>query len=314
MEHESSQQTVDAERTAPWGEQIVEGLTTYGERAGDALLYSSGYLAVIAMVELAIVMTILGIEANPAPLVVALVTFAVYSYDRLVDVDADEMSNPRQSAFIRRHRDVLYLLASVSYGFAVALSVLGGPFALAITLLPGMFGVLYASDWIPSVGVQVARFKDILVVNTAVVAFAWAVTLTFLPLTFAGRMFTPAAGVVFCYFFLRSFVDTELPNVGDIESDRASGVSTLPIVLGVRGARYALYGVDLLSLGLVVFAIGTDLVSSGVAAAMGVGILYSLVLVSRIGRTDDYELLNLVSECEYLLVGGVMAAVVVLGV
>ncbi|WP_224268843.1 UbiA family prenyltransferase [Haloprofundus salinisoli] len=310
MTHESSQQTVDTERTAAWWERVVDRMTVYGERAGDALMYSSAYLAVIAAVELAIVMMLLGIEANPAPVVVAFVTFAVYAYDRLVDVDADEVSNPRQAAFIRRHRDVLYLMASVCYGLAVALSVLGGPYALAITLLPGMFGVLYASDWVPDVGVRFARFKDVLVVNTAVVAFAWAVTLTFLPLAFAGRVSTPAAAVVFCYFFLRSFVDTELPNVGDTESDRASDVSTLPLVLGVRGTRYALYGVDLLSLVLVAYAAGTGLLPSAVAAALGVGVAYSSLLVSRIGRMDDYELLTLASECEYLLVGGTLATVV----
>ncbi|WP_224335527.1 UbiA family prenyltransferase [Haloprofundus halobius] len=310
MAHESSHQTVDTESTAAWGERIVERLTTHGERAGDALMYSSAYLAVIATVELAIVMMVLGIEANLAPVVVALVTFAVYSYDRLVDVDADELSNPRQAAFVRRHRDVLYLLASASYGFAIALSVLGGPLALGITLLPGMFGVLYASDWVPDVGVQFARFKDVFVVNTAVVAFAWAITLTFLPLAFAARAFTPAAGVVFVYFFLRSVVDTELPNVGDVESDRASGVSTLPIVLGVRGARYALYGVDLFSLGLVAYAADIGAIPLGAAAALSVGIVYSIAVVSRIGRTEDYELLTLVSECEYLLVGVAMIVTV----
>ncbi|QCJ46671.1 MULTISPECIES: UbiA family prenyltransferase [Haloprofundus] len=310
MTHGSSHQTVEAESTAAWWERIVDRTTKYGERAGDALMYSSAYLAVIAAVELAIVMMLLGIEANPAPVVVAFVTFAVYAYDRLVDVESDEVSNPRQAAFVRRHRDVLYLMASVCYGLAVALSVLGGPYALGITLLPGMFGVLYASDWMPDVGVRFARFKEILVVNTAVVAFAWAVTLTFLPLAFAGRAFTPAAGVVFCYFFLRSFVDTELPNVGDVESDRASDVSTLPLVLGVRGTRYALYGLDLVSLALVVYAAGTGLLPSGVATALGVGIAYSSSVVSRIGRTEDYELLTLASECEYLLVGATLATVV----
>lgn len=308
--NESPPQSVETESTAPWAERVVDRMTVYGERAGDALVYSSAYLAVIAAVELAIVMMLLGIQSNPAPVVVAFVTFSVYAYDRLVDVETDEISNPRQAAFIRRHRNILYLMASVCYGLAVALSVLGGPFALVITLLPGMFGVLYASDWMPNVGVRFARFKDILVVNTAVVAFAWAVTLTFLPLAFAGESFTPATGIVFCYFFLRSFVDTELPNVGDVESDRASDVSTLPLTLGIRGTRYALYGVDLASLGLVVYALDAGVLPLSAAAALGVGIVYSLSLVSRIGRTNDYELLSLASECEYLLVGVVLGVLV----
>jgi len=89
---------------------------------------------------------------SPAAVVVGLVVFAVYTNDRLADVDTDVMSNPGQAAFVRRHRDVLYVLASIAYGLAVALSVLGGPIALAVALLPGVFWVCYATNWIPGAG------------------------------------------------------------------------------------------------------------------------------------------------------------------
>jgi len=191
-----------------------------------------------------------------------LVVFAVYTNDRLADVDTDVMSNPGQAAFVRRHRDVLYVLASIAYGLAVALSVLGGPIALAVALLPGVFWVCYATNWIPGQGVgRVQRLKDVFLVNTIVVALAWAATLTFLPLAFAGEPITTPTLVVFSYFFLRVGTNTEIPNVRDVDGDRAIGVRTIPVVFGVTRTRWILSAIDLCTAGLVVLAVSLEFLS-----------------------------------------------------
>lgn len=284
-------------------DRTVEWFTRNGERAGNVLVYSSAYLAVIAMAEVAIAMTLLSLEPSLAPVVVGLVTFAVYTNDRVADVETDAVSDPERSAFVRRHRNVLYVLASVSYGLAVAISVLGGIAAFAVTLLPGAFWVAYAADWMPDIGSQIRRLKDVLVVNSAVVALAWAITLTALPVAFADASVTPATVAVFAYFFLRSFVDTEIPNVGDIEADRAIDVATLPVKFGVPATRRALYGVDLLTAAVVGVAAYTGHFSVVLTAALALGLCYSLVVTGLLGRVDN-DLLSLASECEYVVVVG----------
>ena len=283
-------------------ERFVDWLTVFGERTGDVLVHSSAYLAVIAMAQVAIVMVLLSIRPNLAPIVVGLVTFAVYSFDRLADADTDAVSNPDQAAFVRANGNVLYVLASTAYGIAVALSVLGGPVALAITITPGAFWVLYASDWVPDVGVHFRRLKELLVVNSVVVALAWALTLTFLPLAFTGRAFTPAAAVIFVYFLLGTFVNAEIPNVRDMAGDRAIGVSTMPIVFGVRRTRQSLYAIDLVTIVLLAYAVAVGHVSSILAAALLVGLGYSLVVTGLLGRTEDVRLLTIAAESEYVVV------------
>ncbi|QZX98283.1 UbiA family prenyltransferase [Halobaculum rubrum] len=300
MPHESNRAS-DEYGTTGRTSRIVELLTTQGERAGNALVYSSAYLAAIAMAEVAIAMVLLSLPPNPAPVVVGLVTFAVYTNDRLADVDTDAVSDPDRSAFVRRHRGALYVFASAAYGLAVAISVLGGPVALAVTLLPGAFWVAYAADWVPSVAPTLRRLKQVLVVNSLVVALAWATTLTALPVAFTDAAVTPATAVVFAYFLLRSFVDTEIPNVGDVEADRAIDVATLPVAFGVPATRRALYGVDLLTVGLVAGAVSGGALRVEFAVALGVGLAYSLVVTGLLGRVDD-DALALASECEYLVV------------
>ncbi|WP_440766346.1 UbiA family prenyltransferase [Natronorubrum sp. DTA7] len=281
-------------------------------RFWNALVYSSTYLALIAMAEVVIVSVLLSLSLTPAAVVVGLVVFAVYTNDRLADVDTDAVSNPGQAGFVRRHRGALYVLASIAYGLAVALSVLGGPVALAITLLPGVLWVCYATDWIPETGMHVRRLKDVFLVNTIVVALAWAVTLTFLPLAFADGAVTMSALFVFAYFFLRVFTNTEIPNVRDVEGDRDIGVLTIPVVFGVDRTRRILAGIDCCTAGLVAFAVYTGHIPPVLAVPLLAGLAYSLGVTSLVGRYENERLLAKAAECEYLVVFVVLAFVVLI--
>lgn len=299
--------------TATAFERFVAWLTAVGEVAGEALLYSSVYLAVIAMVYVSIPMVLLSLPPNPAPVVVGLVAFAVYANDRILDVDDDELANPDRAAFVRRNRRLLHLLAATAYGIAVAISVLGGPLAMTITLVPGVFWILYATDWVPWVRVSFGRLKEVLVVNSAVVALAWALSATFLPLAFAGMAITEAAAVVFGYFLLRSFVNTEIPNVRDIESDRMAAVSTLPVVLGIGRTRRVLYAMDALAFLLVTGAVLEGLLPALPALGLLAGLCYSVGIAFLIGRMADLELLALASEFEYVVTAIAIAIALTVG-
>jgi 4-hydroxybenzoate polyprenyltransferase len=276
------------------------------ERIKDVLLYSAAYLAVIAAVETATVMAALSLAPNPAPLVVGLVAFAVYAGDRIADVDTDELDDPARAAFVREHETALSLLSAAAYGLAITISVAGGPFALAVTLLPGGFWILYATDWLPTLGTVFKRLKDVLIVNSAVVAGAWAVALLFLPLAFADAALTPTAVVVFVYFFLDTFVNTEIPNVADTTGDAAIGVSTMPVVFGVRRTRRICYALDVFLIVFVVLAFHGGLLPITLTLAIGAGLGYALVLATFVGRTDDHDRLAVAGEAKHLFVFAVL--------
>jgi len=273
------------------------------------LLYSSAYLSVVTVLEVGIAMVVLSLPPSPAPVVVGLLTFAVYANDRIADADDDELDKPDQTAFVRRHENALYVAAAVAYGLAVASAMLGGPAALALSLLPGTFWVLYASDWLPRLGAGLRRLKDVLLVNTAVVALAWAVSLTFLPLAFADRGVTPTVGVVFAYFFLRSFVDAELPNVRDRAGDAEAGVRTLPVVVGLERTRYVLYGVDAATAAVLAYGAAAGFLSVPVAVALGAGLAYSLGVTTLLTRYADRAWLTVAPELEYVVAAAALAVV-----
>ncbi|MDZ5810984.1 UbiA family prenyltransferase [Halorubrum sp. AD140] len=313
-------------------------------RIRPLVAFASGppFVAAIAAVEVAIATVLLGLPLTPAPAVVALVAFAVYAVDHVADAGADAHSMPERAAIAHRYADQLMIAAALAYGIAVALSIVGGPLALGVTLLPGAFWVLYASNWLPNAGRlasavasngrtdvlwrRIPRLKDVVVLNSAVVALAWAIAVTALPLAFAGAdggAFADAGtvadagaladaeagrvAVVFAYFFLRSFVDVELPNVRDVDADAAVGVATLPLVLGVDRTRRVLYGVDLLTSVVLAAAAVAGLLAWPLVAALGAGIAVSLGVTALAGRVDDASVLGIAPDCSYLVVGMIVA-------
>ncbi|EMA68978.1 hypothetical protein C461_05087 [Halorubrum aidingense JCM 13560] len=319
--------------------------------AGPVAAFASGspFVATVAAVETLIATVLLGVPLTPAPAVVALVTFAVYTVDHVADADADARSTPERATLARRYADQLMIAATLAYGLALALAVLGGPLALAVTLLPGAFWVLYASDWLPNVGRlatdsvsglvssgtvegvrrRIPRLKDVLVLNSAVVALGWAVAVTALPLAFAGAGAgtvgglgaardaaaggAPLVAVAFGYFFLRSFVDAELPNVRDVEADAAVGVATLPVVLGVVATRRVLYGVDVATAALLAVAVAGGLIAWPIAGALVAGIVLSLGITGLAGRIEKRSALGIAPDCSYLVVGALLAGVHLVG-
>jgi 4-hydroxybenzoate polyprenyltransferase len=301
-----------AKRSVEPGEPRTDLVGRLVGRTWRTLEYSSAYLALIGAAEALIVTYLLSLAPNPAPLVVALVTFAVYANDRLVDVESDGVSNPRRTAFVRRYRRELYVLAAIAYGAAVALSAFGGPLAFAIALLPGGAWLVYAIDWMRVPAVRFDRLKEVPFVSSLVVSIAWALAIVLLPVAFAGAAITPTVTVLFAYFALATFVNAEVANVRDVESDTANGVATMATVLGTGRTRTVLYAVSVLTGALLGAAAAFRLLAASSAAVLALGIAVLLVVVALVGRVDDGKALTLAAECSRLPVFAALVALTLL--
>ncbi len=300
MATESQPQSENRNRTtrSNWPDRVP--FRNVWQPVRDVLLYSSAYLALVATAEVVVVTELLSIRWTAAPVVAGLLTFAVYGSDRIAGLEADAESAPRRTAFVRRHADRLYVLVSLSYGVAVALAVLGGPVAFGLALLPGAVWLFYASEWVSSAETPLPRLKDVLLLNSVLVAVAWSLVVVFLPVAFGGGRVTPGVGVVFVFFVLATFVNTEIPNVRDVESDRSAGVATLPVAFGVRRTRGVLYGVVALDAVLVGAAVAGGVTSIAVATALASCLVVLSVVVRCLGRVDGESATTVAAECSRL--------------
>jgi 4-hydroxybenzoate polyprenyltransferase len=251
-----------------------------------------------------ITMVMLSLSPNPAPVVVGLVAYGVYVGDRISDVKYDPEATSERSAFIGRHRRLLSISSAGAYGLAIAISTLGGPLALAITLIPGATWVVYAVDLPGSSIVPIKRLKSVFILNSTLVALAWATAMVFLPLVFAGATITPVVVVLAVYFFIDIFANTEIPNVRDIGDDARNGVSTFPTVVGVRRTRHLLYVINSLSVLVVIWAYVGGHLPALFASVLLAGRALAVLLNSRVGRSENYRRLELLGEMNHVVVAG----------
>jgi 4-hydroxybenzoate polyprenyltransferase len=260
------------------------------------LVYSGAYIALIAALEVVLVMVVLGLSTWLAPVAVGCITFTIYANDRLVDVESDAVSNPTRTAFVQRHRRSLSALAATAYGVAVMLAVDNGPLALALALFPAAVWVLYAVDWVPGLLGSIRRLKDVLMVSSLLVGLAWAVTVVVMPIAFAGVGFSPASWILIGYFAIGTFIGTEISNVRDIEADETNSAATLPTTVGVKATKYILHGVAITGLALLYAGWASDELRALTAGALAVGLFAVMGVISLLDRDVEASTLAIGGE------------------
>jgi 4-hydroxybenzoate polyprenyltransferase len=252
------------------------------------------------MAKVLIVHLVLGLPVSPAPLVGGLVAFAIYANDRLIDADRDALSDPERTAFVNRHRNLLFVLAALAYGLGTAIAAIGGPLAFGMVLFPGAAWLLYGVEWVPTPGLPYRRMKELVVVNSVLVASAWSLSVVLVPVAFADSGLSPLALVLVLYFGLGTFVNTEIANASDTESDTRNGIETLPTVLGIRRTCHVLYAITLAIVMVLALATLAGYLSLAVAGALSVGPLALLVVLTYLGSAGRTDLLVVAAECTRL--------------
>ncbi|MFW6004264.1 MAG: UbiA family prenyltransferase [Halodesulfurarchaeum sp.] len=307
MSSKTSSSTVDQE-LHPSGEwRVLPTLWKYAQTLKQIAVFTQLDLVVMGVAAMASVMWLLELPLSPAPAVIALVTFGVYVGDRISDVSDEPTATSARSEFMRRHRTLLSIGSALAYGLAIAIAAFGGPLALAITLIPGAAWIVYASDLFDGLGSSLSRLKRVVILNSTIVGVAWGIAIVFLPISFAGAAIGPIAVVLFAYFTLDIFVGTEIPNLRDIEDDAENGVKTLPLSFGITRTRHVIYTINVLIVGVLLYAFTTELLSLAFLGAALVGRAYAVVLHGFVGRTDRYRLLEFLGEMKHVLVAGVFA-------
>lgn len=161
-----------------------------------------------------------------------LLTFTVYSLDKLSSIKEDSICMKERAGFIERHKKILTYVTVASYIIAIYLSF-SNSLALFAVLFPQVIGIIY------SIKISDFRLKDITGVKNIVVALSWAVVGTFLPLENNRRNLIQIL-LIFYLFFTKLFINTVLFDVRDIEGDGANGVITIPVLLGIEKTRILL--------------------------------------------------------------------------
>ncbi|WP_336359209.1 UbiA family prenyltransferase [Haladaptatus sp. ZSTT2] len=289
----------------------IKAPESYGEtktQLYNVVVHGTLFLGLVGATKIYVVATLLSLSLNPAVLIAFLVSFTVYSHNKLTDLNEDAINNPDRVAFIKPKKRLFIALSAGAYLLALFLSFFGGIEAVLLTLFPGVSGILYSESWLPVF--EADRLKDIFLVNTSFVAASWAVPVAYLPLAFAGKAMTTASLLVFGFFFIRTFIAGEVLNVRDAEGDRREGITTLPVLVGVKRTQLVLYGLDTLSLCLIAGASMLGVFSPLHCLALIPAIVYSLCITTSLGTDVTLSHLEMVRDFEYFIMALSLSVVV----
>ena len=195
------------------------------------LMVSSLFIAITGFFETFIGYLLLGM--NPSLLIcsaVFFVTFSTYSLNKLTDVEEDAINMPERSSFLTGHRRLVILSILTGYVLCVLLTLLAKPLAVPILFVPLVAGFLYSLKLHP----VIPRLKDIPVMKSITVALSWSCVCTLLPAVNSTDVAEVTIASVFYFILAKVFIDATLYDVRDIEGDKATGIRTIPVLIGTR--------------------------------------------------------------------------------
>ncbi len=153
--------------------------------------------------------------------------YSVYGINKITDAEADQLNAPERSDLISSHEKLFKYTIVSAYVLAVIIGLLYGWKVLLIFLFPLLAGMIYSIKITP----RIPRLKDIFAVKSLIVALSWTVGNTFLPIV-GYDINTMVILLIFYLFFIKSFINTVLFDLMDVEGDRETGTRTIPVVMG----------------------------------------------------------------------------------
>jgi 4-hydroxybenzoate polyprenyltransferase len=264
----------------------------------DFITFSSTILAITGGVGVYVSCFIQGIPCTAALVVImTLVSFSVYNLNRKTDEQEDEINHKERFSFTKKFEKELYYGALAAYGIALGISALHGLMTFLVTLIPIVSGVLYSVPLLPEKW-KYNRLKEIPLIKNVLVAGAWAMTLSLLPVYASSGIpgiITLLTGI---FFFNYVFMASVLPDIRDREGDAFVGVTTIPVLIGMNRTKVLLVGMTL-ALGTLILYLAARSLVIPVILLLVIGISYIQFCILSM---DRYIKTNIV--CDILADGG----------
>jgi 4-hydroxybenzoate polyprenyltransferase len=270
---------------------------------GELLLYSSLFLGIAASGMAYTSCFIQGISCtSQIAVVMFLIVFSVYNLNRKTDEAEDALNHERRFRITKKFERHLFVAALSAYLIALIIAAFHGIAAFCVVMIPLVSGIFYSVPVLPK-WCGYRRLKEIPVMKNLVVSTAWGLAFSLVPVYLGVTV--PGAGsmIVFLFIFCWTFVASVLPDIRDRSGDSATGVATIPVLVGVARSRSILTLLNI-SAGATILLLGSTVIPVPARAIIIVSLVYSQVCIVSIDRTTRNDLLcDVISDGQFLTIG-----------
>jgi 4-hydroxybenzoate polyprenyltransferase len=185
-------------------------------------------------------------------LAASLLVYSSYLIDHLADVGRfDSELDSDRGRSMARHQRIFAVYGVSTFLGAIAITALEANSASVLLLLTFPLSVvLYGTEWFGRLTFGLLRYrrlKDIPGIKAFYTAFFWGLLMVYAD-CFLGGGGLPILAFFFGYMLMSLFVNTVFCDFKDLHRDRADGVATLPLLLGVPQTFQLLHLVNHFSL------------------------------------------------------------------
>jgi 4-hydroxybenzoate polyprenyltransferase len=233
----------------------------------------------------------------------SMITFSVYNLNRKTDEAEDALNHEHRFRITKKFERPLFVAALAAYLIALIISAFYGAPAFSVAILPLISGIFYSVPILPRWS-RYRRLKEIPVMKNVVVSISWALSASLLPVFMTASVPGTATLIVFLFTFAWTFIASTLPDIRDRAGDSATGVATIPVLIGVARTRFLLTGINFIS-GVLIFMLGRSVLPPGSCIVIICSLVYSQVCIVTIDRTRMNSLLvDVISDGQFLAIGG----------
>lgn len=198
-----------------------------------------------------------------------LATFSVYTLNKVTDQTEDAINRPETSK-----NPKYYLAASITALFlSLGVGLTAGPWIDLVLITPLIIGIFYSIKLTK----KMPRLKEIVGVKSILVAFSWAFTGSILP-ALTSPVNQELIALFFIYIFINLLVNTILFDGLDLKGDKASGVKTIPLAIGIRNTKKLLITIHSLLIAWLAYTLYRGLFTGSMPALIfGVAFGYLII-------------------------------------
>ena len=222
-------------------QQILHSIIeTLYDRFLELIIYPSVWVA-LAIASLGVyAQATLGLDDDWRPILLIFFTALIpYNLDRIFDSYVQIIPDDKAQLFFRQPYVLILLFAAI---VGAIFLLCNAPQNVRYASLVGIFPLLYGAPVFPLKQQEWHwyRLKDIPGSKAWIVGSIITYAVVVLPLAYAGVRFNFNAAIITLFLFVFIVTNSHIFDIRDLESDRQKGVVTLPIMIGVKGAKLLL--------------------------------------------------------------------------
>jgi 4-hydroxybenzoate polyprenyltransferase len=244
-----------------------------------------------------------GVECMPVCIVIMfLLGFSIYNLNRKTDEAEDAINHQDRYRFTKKYEKSLYNAAIIGCGFALILGAWYGLMTFLMVVLPLILGILYSIPCLPP-ATGYRRLKEVPLLKNLIVAIAWGVPLTFIPLYVSNNPVTLATAISLVYLSSFVFIASVLPDVRDMEGDKVAGIRTIPTVIGVKQTMMLIIGINLI-IGISAAIISAVYLSYVVVLVLLVSTFYTHISIRSFVKGEKKDIIcDIITDGQFIFIG-----------